>query len=184
MGVSEQRLQTIMRRNLLLSSVLLVTGGWLLSALTGRSLIVLLSRDDTKSEHLDVKPGTVVQPLAHLNFTSGTWAAYVVVSTSDFAQLPPELRKANCFRTTDVRLLQQMQREWQFVSTGGDMATVESTIYFFRDRQLVSQSGLVLDPKSVGLQSSRLGWLKSTNEARVRESISRFTPVLSPVVVL
>jgi len=78
------------------------------------------------------KRGDVVNPLGRFDFDDGSWDVYLVIGLNDFKDLHPSIKKATCLKTDDIELLRQMKERWFFVYSGGDMATVESSIFFLK----------------------------------------------------
>src|SRR5574344_219617 len=102
---------------------------WVLNLTTGCTLIIPVTKAEP-NKSIEMKKGDIINPLKSFDFNTGNWAVYLTISRSDFESLPATIRKARCLRTKDMKTLKQMQSEWNFVYTGGDVATVESEIYF------------------------------------------------------
>jgi hypothetical protein len=77
----------------------------------------------------------VVHPFSSFDFTKDDWAAYIVIPLSDFTDLNKQIARRTCLKTTDRKILLQMQQQWQFKVTAGDMATVESVFYLVKNRK-------------------------------------------------
>lgn len=77
-----------------------------------------------------------------------------------------------------------MKSSWNFKYTGGDMATAESGIYFFKNGKLFFKSGIVFDKSFEGLQSKEYGWLEAINKSSLSESCQKFEQTYWPVIFL
>jgi len=68
--------------------------------------------------------------------------------------------------------------------TGGDVATVSSSIYVYMDDNLYFKSGIVIDDSFEGLQSKEFGWVRSVSREMMYNYLKYFKPVNSPVLLL
>jgi hypothetical protein len=125
-----------------------------------------------------------VAPLAELNFDDGEWSAYILLERNDFREVKGRLPR-NCMRLSDRDELKRLQRELTANATGGDMATVLSSLVFVRNGRVAFATGIVLDGEDlVGLQTRTWGFLKpERRDVRVGFA-NRFTPFYWPIVVL
>lgn len=126
--------------------------------------------------------GQTVRPLEGLDFSHGNWKVYVSIDPYDFETISNKITKAMCLKSNDIQLFQKMQEEWEFVYTGGDVATVQSAIYFINNGRIVFQSEIVLDKGYEGLQSSEYGWLRAEEPLLLSEHIKEFKKVWWPFV--
>ncbi len=76
--------------------------------------------------------GDTISPLSTLDLNSGQWKAYVIIRGESIEGLPTW----NVFKTTNKYLLKQLQKQ-KFIFTGGDMATVTSSIRIYKDGKLI-----------------------------------------------
>lgn len=167
-----------------LSSVILIGVLLLIS-------IVILRRNDcppilclpghTTLARQQFKKGDSIRPLERLDFDNGEWTAFISISSTDRSRFSSALPDGRWLKSCDVDLLKQMQREWVFSYSGGDLGTVESFIIIRNEDSVVFHSGIVLEDDFQGLQSKDYGWLRSPILLR---SCSRFEALCCPLVVL
>ncbi len=156
---------------------------WVLNLTTGCTLIIPVTKAEP-NKSIEMKKGDIINPLKSFDFNTGNWAVYLTISRSDFESLPATIRKARCLRTKDMKTLKQMQSEWNFVYTGGDVATVESEIYFFNNDKLVFKSGIVLNKETIGLQNREYGYLEPQDSTLIIKSFKEFKKVYLPIIFL
>ena len=77
-----------------------------------------------------------------------------------------------------------MKQKWIFTYTEGDVATVESGIYFYCDNKLVLESGIVLDKYREGLQSEKFGWIEPIDPFELSNICKQFKRVYWPIVFI
>lgn len=154
----------------------------LFCSLTNCTLVILLSKYNAES--VELKKGDTINPLKNFDLNKGNWSAYVVLSRSDFENLSPSITKTRCLKTTDIKVLQKMKAEWNFIYKEADVATVESSIYVFNDNKLVFESAIVLDKDRQGLQNPTFGWIEPIKPNVLIESCKEFKKVHWPIVFL
>lgn len=123
-----------------------------------------------------------VKPFEDFDFNSGDeWKMYVVFENSSVRDLPKELKKVNYIATSDIMLLNDIQKNWDFVCNKGDMTTVESRLVLLKNNEKVFQSGIVVNERLQGLQSSNLGWIESDKIIPYLKKFERsYFPVVFP----
>lgn len=126
----------------------------------------------------------VFNPLKCYDMSDGTWAVYLNIDKSDFSELTSALPPYKLWKVIDVAALKNIQATWNFKPTGGDMATVASSMIIVHDQKIVFEAGIVLDENVVGLQSREFGWAEWAGEENFTKSLKDFKKVLSPVVFL
>lgn len=166
---------------LLLISILILALALMASFFWG-PLVVVLSRPIEASEGAELAP--LSNPLSSFDFGTGAWVAYLALSSDDLAELPDDMSKHRCLKTTDSAVLNQLRDSWGDLKRGGDVATVTSAFMLFRDGKLVFQSGIVLNAHMSGLQSQATGWLEADNVHRFAAPFARFQRVRWPIVFL
>ncbi len=129
------------------------------------------------------KKGDIVQPVKDVNFVDNC-AIYIVLSRSDYKDLHQSISKRRVLACFDKKTINQLQQEFKFIYTDGDMATCESSIYIFNDKKLIFKSSIVLDKNLVGLQGQQFGWIEACNSNKLIDIIQRFKPVYYPIVIL
>lgn len=161
-----------------------VIGGALIVVLKATNNYIVLDLSQAHEiERFAPALGDTVRPLSSFDFSKDVWKSVVVVALSDVADLPPSLKSARCVFTEDPNILKKMQENWKFIYAGGDMATVESKFYLYKNATLVFKCGIVLDAEGQGLQSSDFGWLAAKNN-EVISAVMQFNNVKCPIIFL
>jgi hypothetical protein len=165
--------------------LLVLLGGWLFSLWSGLTLYLLAHEETfTGSDQKEFVKGDIVSPLDGLDFDHGEWAAYIVLSATDFDRLKGRFSR-NCLKLTDRETMKKMRDEWKMIYTGGDWATVESHIIFLKDDEVVFSSGIVLSEGGTeALQNRYFGGIEPQSKGVMWEYCSKFKPVYWPVVIL
>jgi len=166
---------------LLIVTVLFI--GVVLSIITGYPLVINLAKQKTDGSKNLVK-GAVINPMNKFNFDSGEWVAYLFISSSDRDGLPDALPKARSLKTNDLTLLKDIRDNWNFIYSGGDMATVESQFILCRNGVEMFESGIVLDGNPQGLQNAEYGWLAASPKTNLTKYIVKFKRNYSPLVII
>lgn len=126
----------------------------------------------------------VVNPLAGANLDQGEWTVYLILDRDDFADLTPALEPYKVWKLNAVSVLEQMQHDWNFIPTGGDMATVTSELIVVHDGNVVFEAGIILDQKVIGLQGQVFGWAEGTDQAKMIAILKAFREVRYPFVFI
>lgn len=126
--------------------------------------------------------GDTINVFKDFDFDRGDFTAYLLIRED--SELSGEMPPGKVFKTTDTRLLRQMQEKLRFTYTGGDMATVTNELLLLKDGKILFSAGIVLDDQIQGLQSSGFGWIRNTGNERLSRYCSRFRRVYLPVVIL
>jgi hypothetical protein len=129
---------------------------------------------------MKLQKGDTIKPLEKFDFDKGSWVAYLLLN-NDKTNLSSEMPKGKCFKTTNIAVLKQMQSEWKFSYSGGDVATIESSIIIYNDGKKVFESGIAIDENSQGLQSRQFGWLEGLN---LTKNCKQFEKIYSPILIL
>ena len=117
-------MKTGMKR-ILITLIIIFILWWLVSLLTG--YVVVINNSVYKSKNkLEYTKGDTIKPFKDFDFNKGNWKAYLVINIYDFRDLNKLINKTTCLKTTDINLLNKMKRDWQFIYTNGDVATVTS----------------------------------------------------------
>ncbi len=167
-------------------TVALTCGAALLASwVTGFVPSIPLSEDDVPSAPTAKKTiGSMVAPLEGLDFDAGDWAAYILLEPYDYVEVRKSVPRS-CLKLTDREELKRLQRELVARYTGGDVATVLSSLVIVHDRKIVYSSGIVLRGRDLGgLQTSSWGWLEPEDRRVSLRFADRFTPVYWPVCIL
>jgi hypothetical protein len=91
--------------------------------------------------------------------------------------------KGQRLKTNDIALLKQMQKEWRFIYTEGDVATVESEIILCHNGKQVFRSGIVLSKARQGLQNRQYGWLEASPNGILTDQCKKFEKIYFPVFI-
>lgn len=123
-------------------------------------------------------------PFERYDFSTGNWTAYLIVDKSDFKALNAILDPYKVYKCGSVETFKQMQMDWMFRHSGGDMATVTSLIVIEKDGVVVFQSGIVIEENVVGLQSPQYGWIEPKYPDKFIRTLEGFKKVFSPIVFI
>lgn len=151
-------------------------------ALTGISLVFQVQ--SVELEPIPAVGGTTVCVLKDFDFESGEWAAYIVTANSDLSGLPEGVPKQTFLSLTDKAILKEMQREWCFDGSGGDMGTVESSVAVLQNGKLRWRSGIVIDSGTEGLQSPQFGWVTPQEKYLLAKYARKFEPSIFPFHII
>ncbi|MCC6753364.1 MAG: hypothetical protein IT266_05200 [Saprospiraceae bacterium] len=114
-----------------------------------------------------------IRPLANLNFEEGNWKVHLKIASVDKNMLPAAMRKGRYFTSKNKDLLREMQKSWVFVGPGGDMATVESRVWFTKNRKRVLEFGIVIEEELEGIQSPEFGWLTPVRHGQLAATLGK-----------
>jgi hypothetical protein len=124
----------------------------------------------------------------------GKWTAYLILSRSDLNDLASEMPNGTVFKSTDKKLLRQLVTQPKFIYTGGDLATVQSQLLIFNEREvepvtgkhnvLVYSTGIVLDNSGQGLQDRWSGWVGAVDQNALSKYCKEFNRIYWPIVIL
>ena len=146
---------------------ILLLNFWLLSGCHSRT-------ETSSSLYSDVdttefRKGEAVYPFSYINSKEKGWKVVIEISGNDQTSTSRNSR-ARKLTTVKPNVLKQISR-WKFIYEGGDLATVTSTILVYKNGTLVDQQGIVLDGRTVGLQSIKYGWISPANLDQVYRTI-------------
>jgi hypothetical protein len=113
--------------------------------------------------------GDTVFPFSYLSPKQKGWKVVIEISGDDY-QSGEVATKSRRYSTSKPQVL-RLIRDWKFVYTGGDLATVTSSVLVYRNGTLVDQQGIVLDNNLVGLQSIKYGWIEPLNQREIYRSL-------------
>lgn len=159
-------------------SVAILTILTILSMVTNYCFVVPISKTEPKRS---LATGDTVNILKGVDLEKGKWKAYLTISRSDFDNLHPSIEKASCLKTEDLKVLKRIQRDWNSIISGSDLATVESFIYIFKDDNLFFKSGIVLDDHNQGLQSPDYGWISPVDSNALIATCKTFKRYIGPL---
>ncbi len=171
-----------MKKKILIGMLSLVVLLFALSLATGITLVIPIS-EYKAPEHPGLKKGQIVNPLQRMDFKSGNWVACLVIVPSDYRNLHPAFKKVTCFKSDDLELFERMKKKWNFVYTAGDVATVQSAIFFLKDGKIEFESGIVIDKNWEGLQDGEYGWLEPVEEHALSDHLKHFKRFYWPVLI-
>lgn len=129
-----------------------------------------------------IKEGKV-KILKDLDFTKNKYKALLIIR--DKIDLSDKI-KGTVLETEDVDVLKEIQKEWKFTKTNGDLATVENELLIYENETILFRTGIVLDQRKnrnlQGLQNSDMGWLSANTD--LTKQCSRFERVYFPLFFL
>lgn len=130
------------------------------------------------------KIGETVNPMDRFNFEHGDWSAWIVMTRDDRKRLPSGMPNATVLTSHDRSVLKRLQNDLRFTYQNADVATVTSRLLVYRGKELVFETGIVIEAESEGLQNQDFGWLKVTRVGAFRDICKDFRRVWSPFVRL
>jgi hypothetical protein len=119
------------------------------------------------------KSGDTVLPFKDCLLSDGNWKAEIKISSDDMMDLSDGIPKRSKMISTDLDVLEKI-KNWRFIYTEGDMATVLNTINLFRNDSLILSYQIVLDKQEVGLQSRQYGWMPAVDSNQILDCIKMF----------
>lgn len=161
----------------------IILGAVLLSYfLLGKHPIVFRT---SEASHVQMNNDTTeFNPLNDWTPDERDWCVYLIIDEDDFGQLTPELEPFKVWKANSIYALQSIQSAWNFKPSGGDMATVTSTVVIVYDGKIVFESGAVLDKNLLGLQGKGFGWAEPIQMKQFAETLKEFKKVRLPVVFI
>ncbi len=152
--------------------------------LAGCSVVIMTQSEKSLPPAPQAKAGSTVCVLKDFDLDHGDWAAYIVTAHDDLAELPEGVPKRHFLKLDDRAVLKEMQRDWCFEITGGDLATVESYVAILQNGELRWTSGIVVSRNHEGLQSARFGWMKPKTPDLLSRYAKKFEPSILPLHIL
>ncbi len=148
---------------------------------TGYPIVFQSSKTTQLSHSYD---SSVFNPLGNYKLDEGDWSVYLLIDKSDLEKLTPELKPYKVLKISSVDVLKQMQNTWYFKPTGGDVATVGSSMVVVHNGEMIFKTGVVLDQNMVGLQSKDFGWAEPVDPKKFTEILKEFKEVRSPLIFI
>jgi len=174
------------RKNKMLKKIIISVSCIILLFYIGGIIIghtIVLNISDSKDRTDGFSNDSIVNPFEQLDFKSGDWEMYIVLSREDRKKTPFETPRTNCYKSKDDRLFIAIKNNWRFKKAQGDMSTVESNMYLLKDGVLVFESGILLGKNIEGLQSSNYGWIEARNKC-LSDTFKYFDRVYSPIIII
>jgi len=137
-----------MFKKVIYAIVSISTATWILCALFGFTFVYVSNNHD--AQNLKYSEGDTIQVLEELDFSNGDWTSYLIICREDLENLNGLIPKRMCLKLDDKKLFTEIKNEWNMIFTGGDVATVQSSIIFLQNGKIRFNSGIVLDETSEG----------------------------------
>ncbi|WP_299119649.1 hypothetical protein [uncultured Tenacibaculum sp.] len=147
-------------------------------------LVFINVENESYSTKKEYEKGDIIKVLDNCNFEEGNWVVYLIINKDDSDNIDVRIPKGKILKTEDVELLKSMKNNWLFKYTGGDLATVQSQIRFYKDDVLMFSSNIVLDKEFKALQNSDFGAVYPIEENIMIKYCMRFERVFLPFVLL
>ena len=155
----------------------------LASIMSGYTLVINLHNEAPMTNPANLKEGQLFDILDGLNLNKGKWNAYLVLGVDDLSRLPPGIPKRTCLKLSDPKRIKEMKADWKMRASGGDMATITSSIVFTQNGKVRWESGIDITDAE-GLQSSMFGWADPVKPGIIRQYANYFKPVYLPFIIL
>lgn len=132
------------------------------------NLIIILSlfscsnEGEKKAEPLDpatLVKGDTIQPLAYINPDEHDWKVEIRISGEDLHDVSHKRMKLRQFWTSEEKILKEI-REWKFIYGGEAVHKASSTLRVYRNNELIEKYGIILEKRTSGMQSIKLGFLR------------------------
>jgi hypothetical protein len=164
--------------------LIVIIGLSAISYLTGYSIVLPAAGNKKAYLNRKVKVGDELAVFSRFDFSKDNWKAYINLSTDDFSDLHPAIKKRSCLKTISRRLLEQMQKSWRFKITDGDAGSVSSDFYLFKNGKLVYKTGIILSKTSQRFQNEEYGEMVPVDSVAMINVCRQFKSVYWPIVIL
>ncbi len=125
---------------------------------------------------------SIVNPLGGL--VTDNVEIYLYIADSDLSLLPDKMLKNKLLYTNNPLVIKELVSNFNFKYTHSDMATCESVLYIYSDKELIYKSNIVIESDIIGFQNESSGWLQAVNKDQIIESLHKLKPVYYPIVFL
>ena len=126
--------------------------------------------------------GDTVNPIA--NIDENDCKIVLKLANDDKDRLPKVMRKRSVLVCTDPNVIEQIKEHFEFIVTGGDMATVESELWVFSQGNLVLKTGFVIDTFQIGMQNEYTGWTEASDYEALVSLFGLFKPCRQPLILV
>lgn len=123
-------------------------------------------------------------PLEGIDFSIGNNLVYLIFERTDIKNLPYKMKKNKLFECRDNKIIQEIQQNFIFKKSNGDMATCDSKIIFYNNNKLVFCSSFVFTDNILGIQNSKSGWADVKEKEKLKKNLIKFKPVYKAIVRL
>lgn len=130
-----------------------------------------------------VNSGTF-NPLEGMSLDTGENKVILLLSFDDIIELPSNVCKRKVLVCSDNSILKQLQNNFDFKISGGDMATAQSQIIVVKNNEIILKANLVIDENFIGIQNEKLGWAEATNKEKLSNLFKKFKPYRRLLLVL
>ena len=142
-------------------------------------LPIVLGSTKDYAIHPKVVVGEQFNPLNGIDVTKNC-EIYLCMSLDDL-NAKNRLLNGKVFVCADVKVLKSIKYNFNFISEGGDVATVNSRMYIYKNDKLIFSSSVVVEQGLFGLQSSQFGWVENN---KLLPLIKKFRRVYAPLLFL
>lgn len=153
------------------------------SFISGYTLVINLHDEDAGINPITPKKGQLFDILDGMDLNEGKWNAYLVLGSDDLSRLPSGIHKRTCLKLSDQVLIKKMKADWKMRVSGGDVATITSSIVFTQNGKVRWESGIDITDGE-GLQSRMFGWANPVKPGIIRQYAKYFKPVYLPIIIL
>lgn len=136
----------------------------------------IVFNDNTQVLPLVKLDSDIFNPLEGINLDSGENKVILLLSTDDIIELPSSIYKRKVLVCSDNSILNQLQNNFVFRISGGDVATVQSQIIVFKNNKIILKTNFVFNKNFIGIQNEKLGWAEATNKEKLSNLFEKFKP--------
>lgn len=122
---------------------------------------------------IQYKIGDTVFPFRNYDFSVGSWRAELNIHKDDRNSLPGDFVNKRKSSTKEISVLNKL-KNCGFVYMGSDVATIQTVLTLYKEEQVVTTFEIVLEKTIIGLQSSKYGWIQSTDRGNIIQVLKEF----------
>lgn len=115
--------------------------------------------------YTDFSLGNKINFIEKFNFQADNWSCEIYLSESDRRKLGGRKK----IKISTLNRLEELKANFNGVIMGGDIATVESTIGFFKNDTLQFVSGLIIEDSYCGLQNNLSGFIEFIDSDAIKK---------------
>jgi hypothetical protein len=150
--------------------------------LFGYPLLINKDQEEVFNLNTKAKDQDRINPIEDIDLSTGENLVYLCISDEDIEGLPSEMGKCKLFECRDNSVLSELQNNFWFLKSSGDMATCRSKIFVYKNNKLVLSTSFVLSNDIVGIQNRIVGWADAIEKEELKHLFVKFKPTYWPIV--
>lgn len=136
--------------------------------------VVSKTGNDVAVKELDLSKGESFNPLNEYDFEEDDYELYYIQSSMDKEGL------FSVLYTNDREKLNKLKRLFQCTYSGGDIATLESSLILVKGGKRVLNIAISLEDAPFGVQGERFGWLTFNNKEELTNELKSLDKYFLP----